>query len=74
MRRHKENGRGRMKNATARRDAALKEFEIKDLGDEIASGGTAVVLRPRRPTSVLPSDEPREALRRRRHGKSRRRR
>jgi hypothetical protein len=46
-----------MKNAATRRDATLREFEKQDLGDDIASAGTAVVVRPQRPTSILLSDE-----------------
>lgn len=54
----------KMKNARAR-DATLRAFEEKDLGDDIASAGTAVVVRPQRPTSILLSDELKAALRRR---------
>jgi uncharacterized protein (DUF4415 family) len=58
-------GAQKMKNATTRRDATLREFEQKDLGDDIASQGAAVVVRPQQPTSILLSDELKEALRRR---------
>jgi hypothetical protein len=34
----------------------LRELEEQDLGDAIASAGTAVVVRPQRPTSILLSD------------------
>jgi uncharacterized protein (DUF4415 family) len=58
-------GTRKMKNASNRRDATLREFEKQDLGEDIASAGTAVVVRPQRPTSILLSDELKEALRRR---------
>ena len=45
--------------------ATLREFEQLDLGADIASEGTAVAVRPQRPTSILLSDELKEALRRR---------
>jgi hypothetical protein len=54
-----------MKNASTRRDATLREFERQDLGHDIATAGAAVVVRPQRPTSILLSDELKEALRRR---------
>jgi len=63
QRRRKTAGAQKMKNATTRRDATLREFEQKDLGDGIASEGAAVVVRPQRPTSILLSDELKEALR-----------
>ncbi len=65
QRRKKTPGARKMKNATTRRDVSLREFGKQDLGDDIASGGTAVVVRPQRPTSILLSDELKEALRRR---------
>ena len=55
----------KMKNATVRRDATLREFERRDLGTVIASAGTGVVVRAQRPTSILLSEELKEALRRR---------
>jgi hypothetical protein len=63
--RKKTAGARKMKNETTRRDATLREFERQDLGDDIASAGSAVVVRPQRPTSILLSDELKEALRRR---------
>jgi hypothetical protein len=66
MRRRKKAASARkMKNATTRRDATLREFEKQDVGDDIASSGTAVVVRPQRPTSILLSDELKAALRKR---------
>jgi hypothetical protein len=66
QRRKKTSGARKMKHSTkTRRDATLREFEKQDLGDDIASAGTAVVVRPQRPTSILLSDELKEALRRR---------
>jgi len=65
QRRKKTTGARKMKNAATRRDATLREFEEQDLGDDIASAGTAAVVRPQRPTSILLSDELKEALRRR---------
>jgi len=65
QRRRKMTGARKMKNASTRRDATLREFEKQDLGDEIASAGSAVVVRAQRPTSILLSDELKEALRRR---------
>ena len=66
MQRRRETASARkMKNATTRRDATLRELERQDLGDDIASAGTAVVARLQRPTSILLSDELKEALRRR---------
>ena len=61
----KSAGARKMKNAATRGDATLRQFEKQDLGDDIASVGTAVVVRPQRPTSILLSDELKEALRRR---------
>ncbi len=58
--------RGRtMKNARSAGDATLREFNARDLGGDIASAGTAVVVRPQRPTSILLSDELKAALRKR---------
>jgi len=54
-----------MKNAATRRDATLRAFKERDLGDDITSAGTAVVVRPQRPTSILLSDELKEQLRKR---------
>lgn len=66
MQRHrKTTGARKMENATTRRDATLREFKERDLGADIASAGTAVVVRPQRPTSILLSDELKAALRRR---------
>ena len=65
QRRRKTTGTRKMKNATARRDATLREFEKQDLGDEISTAATAVVVRPQRPTSILLSDELKAALRKR---------
>lgn len=65
MQRRKKSARGgAMKDARAR-DATLREFKERDLGDDIASAGTAVVVRPQRPTSILLSDELKAALRKR---------
>lgn len=46
---------GKAKRASeARRDAQLTEFEKRDLGDDIRTSRSAVVLRgPSRPTSIL---------------------
>ncbi len=66
MQRRKTTARGRaMKNARSIRDASLQEYEKRDLGSDIASAGTAVVVRPQRPTSILLSDELKAALRKR---------
>jgi hypothetical protein len=54
-----------MKNARGVRDATLREFTERDLGDDIASARTGVVVRPQRPTSILLSDELKAALRKR---------
>jgi len=54
-----------MKNASVRRDPSLREFERRDLGAAIASAGTGVVVRAQQPTSILLSEELKEALRRR---------
>jgi uncharacterized DUF497 family protein/predicted DNA binding CopG/RHH family protein len=45
-----------MKNASSKRDATLRDFEERDLGDDIAAAGTARMLRPMRatmPTSIV---------------------
>ncbi len=55
----------KMKNAASGRDATLRSFEERDLGDDIKAAGTAVVVRPQRPTSILLSDELKAQLRRR---------
>ena len=55
----------KMKNAASARDATLREFEERDLGADIKSAGTAVVIRPQRPTSILLSEELKAQLRRR---------
>jgi len=55
----------RMRNAASARDATLRAFREQDLGGDINSAGTAVVVRPQRPTSILLSDELKQALRRR---------
>jgi hypothetical protein len=65
QRRSKTASARKVRNASTRRDATLREFERRDLGHDIASAGTAVVIRPQRPTSILLSDELKEALRRR---------
>jgi hypothetical protein len=64
QRREKTGGRA-MKNARGARDATLREVRERDLGDDIASAETAVVVRPQRPTSILLSDELKAALRKR---------
>ena len=53
-----------MKNATIRRDAMRREAEKQDLADHIASGRRSP-SRPQRPTSILLSDDLKEAPRRR---------
>jgi hypothetical protein len=55
----------KMKSAASARDATLRSFEEQDLGGDIKAAGTAVVVRPQRPTSILLSDELKERLRRR---------
>ena len=66
MQRRKKSAVGRtMKNARGARDGTLREFRERDLGDDIASAGAAVVVRPQRPTSILLSDELKAALRKR---------
>ncbi len=55
----------RMKNAVSARDATLRSFEKRDLGSDINAAGTAVIVRPQRPTSILLSDELKAQLRRR---------
>jgi hypothetical protein len=54
-----------MKNASTRRDPVLQEFENKDVGAAVAAASGRVVVRPQRPTSILLSDELKDALRRR---------
>ena len=54
-----------MRNAASRRDSTLRQFETGDLGGDIQAAGTAVVVRPQRPTSILLSDELKARLRRR---------
>lgn len=66
MQRGKRNAKAlRMKNARSGRDATLRAFERRDLGGDIQAAGTAVVVRPQRPTSILLSDELKAQLRRR---------
>jgi hypothetical protein len=66
MQRSNKNAKGkRMKNARSSRDATLRAFEKQDLGGDIKAAGTAVVVRPQRPTSILLSDELKAKLRRR---------
>lgn len=65
QRRRKAATERKMKNATTARDPTLREFEERDLGVDIESAGTAVTVRPQRPTSILLSDELKDALRRR---------
>ncbi len=55
----------KMKSAGSARDATLRSFEERDLGGDIKAAGTAVVVRPQRPTSILLSDELKAQLRRR---------
>ena len=43
----------RIKNASARRDATLRELATKDLGDDPRASGAAVAVQPQRPTSIL---------------------
>jgi hypothetical protein len=54
-----------MKNARGGRDATLREFKERDLGSDIASAATAVIVRSQRPTSILLGDELKAALRKR---------
>ncbi len=66
MQRRKKGVRTRkMKNAASRRDSTLRQFEKRDLGGDLKAAGTAVVVRPQRPTSILLSDELKAQLRRR---------
>ena len=45
---------GKKTTSRARRDAQLTDFEKRDLGDDIRTSRSAVVLRgPSRPTSIL---------------------
>jgi hypothetical protein len=55
----------KMKSAVGARDATLRSFAERDLGGDIKAAGTAVVVRPQRPTSILLSDELKAQLRRR---------
>lgn len=43
----------RVKNPRVRNDAQLREFVERDLGDDIEASGSAIVVRPQRPTSIL---------------------
>jgi hypothetical protein len=54
-----------MKNADSTNDPTLKEFEERDLGKDIRASGSAIVIRPQQPTSILLSDELKAQLRRR---------
>jgi hypothetical protein len=54
-----------MKSTRGVRDGTLREFKKRDLGSDIESAGTAVIVRPQRPTSILLSDELKAALRKR---------
>jgi hypothetical protein len=55
----------KMKSAASARDATQRSFEERDLGVDIKAAGTAVVVRPQRPTSILLSDELKAQLRQR---------
>jgi len=55
----------KMKNARTARDATMRAFNEQDLGDDITSAATAVVVRPQRPTSILLSDDLKAQLRKR---------
>ncbi len=55
----------KLKSVASARDATLRSFEERDLGGDIKAAGTAVVVRPQRPTSILLSDELKAQLRRR---------
>ena len=65
MQRGKKMAKLSMKNAARGRDATLRSFEKRDLGGDIGAAGTAVVVRPQRPTSILLSEELKSKLRRR---------
>jgi len=66
MRRRKKTARSpRMKSAASTRDATLRSFKERDLGDDIKASGAAVIVRPQRPTSILLSDELKAQIRRR---------
>lgn len=55
-----------MKNArVSARDETLRSFESRDLGSDIKSARTAVVVRRQQPTSILLSDELKAQLLRR---------
>jgi hypothetical protein len=43
----------RVKNAHVGGDAQLREFVERDLGEDIEASGSAIVVRPQRPTSIL---------------------
>jgi hypothetical protein len=42
-----------MKSASGKRDAAVREFERRDAGADIASSGTSVVVHPERTPSDI---------------------
>lgn len=54
-----------MKNASSVGDAQLKEFEAKDLGDDLVASGAMVRIRPQQPTSILLPAELKAVLKRR---------
>ena len=45
-----------VKNASTAGDPQLREFITKDLAADIRASGSAVVIRPQRPTSILLSE------------------
>ncbi len=47
----------RVKNAPVRRDAQLRKFTKEDLGEDIETSGSAIAVRPQRPTSILLGDD-----------------
>ena len=65
QRRKKSTDVRKMRNARTARDATMRAFNEQDLGDDIASAATAVVVRPQRPTSILLSDDLKAQLRKR---------
>ena len=66
MQRRKKSTKGlKMKNAPSAGDATLREFEERDLGEDVKAAGTLVVVRRQKPTTILLSDELKEQLRRR---------
>lgn len=65
QRRRKSTKKLKMKNASSRRDATLREFKERDLGEDVKAAGTLVVVRRQKPTTILLSDELKEQLRRR---------